>query len=251
LELNLSNLQHIRADAGTQFTSAAFIQSCNNKSIKVSVAAPKHQEQNGLCERTWQSLRNLAFSFMNYARVGEEFGDLALEHAWKVFATLPLKNLRKNGCVTTPFELYYNRKPSIRKFRVLFCPCVYKVYFREKTTSKITRRFDSSNHPQRGVIGVFCGFPRGQAGYLIWEPRSKTLRVSGDVQFDETFVSTGPRRHFAFRDALPVSTATTVPDLDNFRNSVPDDDHFGLAYVRYHEDGCCNGWFPSSFFLFL
>jgi hypothetical protein len=163
-ELNLSNLQHIRADAGTQFTSAAFIQSCNDKGIKVSVAAPKHQEQNGLCEHTWQLLRNLAFSFMNYARVGEEFGDLALEHAWKVFGVLPLKNLCKNGVVTTPFELYYNRKPSIRKFRVLFCPCVYKVYFREKTTSKQTRRFDSSNHPQRGVIGIFCGFPRGQTG---------------------------------------------------------------------------------------
>jgi hypothetical protein len=46
LELNLSNLQHIRADAGTQFTSTAFFQSCNDKGIKVSVAAPKHQEQN-------------------------------------------------------------------------------------------------------------------------------------------------------------------------------------------------------------
>jgi hypothetical protein len=30
---------------------------------------------------------------MNYARVGEEFGDLALEHAWKVFATLPLNEV--------------------------------------------------------------------------------------------------------------------------------------------------------------
>jgi hypothetical protein len=36
---------------------------------------------------------------MNYARVGEEFRDLALEHAWKVFGVLPLKNLRKNGVV--------------------------------------------------------------------------------------------------------------------------------------------------------
>lgn len=69
---------------------------------------------------------------MNYARVNTEFGDMALEHAWKVFAILPIKDLYKNEKTTTPYELFYGVKPSLRKFRVLFCPCVYKVYERSK-----------------------------------------------------------------------------------------------------------------------
>jgi hypothetical protein len=70
-----------------------------------------------------------------------------------------------DGCVTAL---------SICKLHFLFCPCVCKVYFCEKTTLTQTRGFDSSNHLQQGVVGVFCGFPPGQAGYLICEPQSKT-----------------------------------------------------------------------------
>jgi hypothetical protein len=112
-EINGHHLQHIRADAGPQFTSAEFIQACHDEGINISLAAPKHQEMNGICERTWQSLRNLAFSSMNYTRVGKEFGGMAFENAWKVFSVIPIKGLRKKCNVTTPYELFYGIKPSI------------------------------------------------------------------------------------------------------------------------------------------
>jgi hypothetical protein len=180
---------------------------------------------------------------MNYARVGLEFGDMALEHAWKVMAVLPLKNIDKDGALTTPFELYYRRKPSLRKFRVLFCPCVYKVHEREKrVSSKVIQRYNSKNHPQRGVIGIFIGFPRSHAGYLIWEPRSKTIRFSLDVSFDEQFLSVGPRRHFAFKDALPVNVMSDVPNIHHFQNSIPLDDHYGVPQQAYHEDHISDGF---------
>ena len=38
---------------------------------------------NGIAERTWQSVRELAFSMMTHAQVGDEFYDYALQHAWK------------------------------------------------------------------------------------------------------------------------------------------------------------------------
>jgi hypothetical protein len=38
-----------------------------------------------------------------------------------------------------------------------------------------------------------------------------------------------------------------MPDLDNICNSVPDDDHFGPSFVRYHEDVETDGFLlPSS-----
>jgi hypothetical protein len=56
---------------------------------------------------------------MNYARVSEEFGDMALEHAWKVFSVLLIKELSEPNKLITPYEKHYGRKPSLRKFRVL------------------------------------------------------------------------------------------------------------------------------------
>jgi hypothetical protein len=165
-DFNISPFIHVRADAGTQFSGRIFRNRCNKANIKVSLAAPKHQEMNGLCERTWQSLRQRAFSFMNYARVSEEFGDMALEHAWKVFLVLPIKELSEPTKLITPYEKHYGRKLSLRKFCVLFCPCVYKVYDREKTITIssedgkkkcLTKRFILSNHPQRGVLEFTLG----------------------------------------------------------------------------------------------
>jgi Reverse transcriptase (RNA-dependent DNA polymerase) len=242
-EINGHHLQHIRADAGAQFTSAEFLQACHDEGINVSLAAPKHQEMNGLCERTWQSVRNLAFSFMNYARVGEEFGGMALEHGCKSFAVIPIKGLRKECNVTTPFELFYGIKPSVQKFRTLFCPCVYKVYIRTKTvSSKTVRHFDSKTHPQRGVIGIFCGFPRSQSGYIVWEPRSRKLVVSADVQFDEKFHSMGPRQHFAFKDALPVIVKSSQPNINKIRRTDNNDDHEGVPKKEYTEETTSDGF---------
>ena len=40
------DIQKIKAEAGKQFTSAEFQQACAGSRIAVSLAAPKHQEQN-------------------------------------------------------------------------------------------------------------------------------------------------------------------------------------------------------------
>jgi hypothetical protein len=64
---------------------------------------------------------------MNHTRVGEEFGDMALKQTWKVFSVLLLRNILQGNITTTPYKLHYSRKPSMHKFHVLFCQCVYKV----------------------------------------------------------------------------------------------------------------------------
>ena len=57
------DLTQVHADAGSAFTSKEFLQDCQDHQIKVSLAAPRHQEMNGICERTWQNIHNIAFSF--------------------------------------------------------------------------------------------------------------------------------------------------------------------------------------------
>ena len=95
--------------------------------INFSHAAPRHQEMNGLAERSWESIRELAFSMMVHAHVGDEFYDFALDQAWKVFNCLPIKGLEKDGRPTTPFELFYDCKPNLSRFRVMFCPVIMTI----------------------------------------------------------------------------------------------------------------------------
>jgi hypothetical protein len=252
LDFASNTLTHVRADAGNQFVSQEFRDDCNSAGIRLSLAAPHHQEMNGIVERTWQSIRNIAFAFMNHARVSDHFGDMALEHAWKIFALLPIKDLVSDeGRSSTPFEKFYNKKPSLRRLRVLFCPCVYKVYIQKSpknsNSSGKQKIFDSKNNPQRGVYGIYCGIPRGQAGYLIYQPRTQQIIVSQDVSFDEEFLSMGPRMHKAFTDAIPVQTPDTILiNMSKFKNSVPHDDHYGTPQNTYFEETPTDGWYRTS-----
>ena len=74
-------LTDIRTDADSVFMSEEFRNGCLLIGVDVTHAAPRHQEMNGLAERSWRSIRDLAFSMMVHAHVGDEFYDFALDQA--------------------------------------------------------------------------------------------------------------------------------------------------------------------------
>jgi hypothetical protein len=188
-DFNLSKIIGIRTDAGSEFTSADFIKACTETlNIRLTFAAPRHQEMNGYVERGWQSLRNLAFAAMIHARVGFEFFDFAFEHAWKVYAVLPIHGLLKDGRPSTPHEMYTNTKPALRRFRVLFCPSVASIGRRKELGTK--RILHRGNNAERGIAGIFVAIPRDSAGWEIYIPSTGATVISMDVQFDENFEST-------------------------------------------------------------
>ena len=64
---------------------------------------------------------------MVHGRVGAPFLHKALMHAtYQIFPCLPIKGLLKDGCPSTPFEIFYRHKPKIGHLCFLFCPCVAK-----------------------------------------------------------------------------------------------------------------------------
>jgi hypothetical protein len=86
----------------------------------------------------------------------------------------------------------------------------------------------------------------GQAGYLIWNPRTKSLKVSADVSFDETFQSAGPRRHKSFADVLPTMLPDAIPTICSFTNTVPEDDHYSPPLLEYHEEVPTDGFLQMT-----
>ena len=206
------DIQKIKADAGSQFTSAAFQQACADSRIAVSLAAPKHQEQNHFAERSWQSVKILTDKIMVHARLPPIFKYHATLYAIIIYNVTPIKNLvNKEGNPATPYEIFFNEKPRIAHLRVFGCPCV----FRKWTITNHLGQQRENKTSQRGVRGTFIGLPINQQGYLIYMPQSQNIAVSHDVSFDEAFQSAIITNWKPFQDALslrPEKSCTHTAD---------------------------------------
>ena len=123
---------------------------------------------------------------MVHAHVGDEFYDFALDQAWKIFNCLPIRGLEKNGHPTTPHELFYNLKPNLSRFRVMFCPVIMNTG--PKTYQKRVR--DRRNNPERGIRGIHVGVAQRSDGWLVYVPSINAVYPSKDVTFDEHFRGT-------------------------------------------------------------
>jgi hypothetical protein len=184
---NLHRVLRLRADASATNFAKEMTALMKTHRIKGTFAAPRHQAQNGTCERAWQSIREIAFKMMVHAHAPDEFYDFALEHAWKVFSCLPIRDLKLDGKPCAPLESHTGNKPCLARFRAPFCPCVHSVGPMNQDCGPIKKRH---NCCERGMRGIHVGTPRCQDGWLCCVPATGSLRICADVSFDENFYST-------------------------------------------------------------
>jgi transposase InsO family protein len=178
-----TNTERIRADAGSQFTSAEFKQHCWTAGIQLVLAAPKKQYQNHLAECTWQTISAMGHSLIVHARLPDTFMYHALTYACRIFNILPVKGLLDNdGNVCTPYELFMGEKPRINHFCVFGCPIVAKKWN--------TKQSSTGKQTERGIRGIFLGLDTNQKGYVFYAPGTRQIYISGDIIFDETFGTT-------------------------------------------------------------
>jgi hypothetical protein len=162
---------------------------------------------NGLAERLWQTARVMAFKMLTNARLNITFFHHALMYAWQICVVLPAKSTSRidgDGTLipTTPHYLYFNGDtPNVSRYRVFGCPVVCKVYKRRDQEKNV---LDHRNIVQRGVRGIFVGFPINQAGWSIFIPASRHILASADVSFDEDFSATTALPDKIYHDSLPV-----------------------------------------------
>ena len=180
---------HLRSDAGSNFTSQDFKDWCNKEYIKLSIAAPKHQEQNGFVERAYQTASRMARAMLIKAHLKIEFYILALMYACKILRVLPAKGLvDTEGNLTTTYAILHGRKPRVQRYKVFGCPAIFKRYA-PMINGKIVTDFKQL---QKGCRGIFVGFPDNQAGWLFFVEHKiggSHLVISMDAVFDQHFLS--------------------------------------------------------------
>ena len=169
------DLELISADAGTQFTSTEFKDEYQTHGVRLTSAAPKHQEMNGQVEVTWITLRTVANSRMVHARVPEVYVHFELMYTTDhIFPVLPIKDIiNEDGDPTTPHKLTTGTKPSVSHLRVLFCPCVVRKY----TAHVDTKTLNMRHQAQKGFAvsslvfqsikkDILCTYPVQERYYL-------------------------------------------------------------------------------------
>ena len=122
-----SDIERIKADAGTQFISSQFQTFCSQNHISLNIAPPDHQEANHGAERPWQTIKSIARTITVHSCLDDAFLYYAVQYACDIYNVLPLLGaITLQGTQSTPFELFYGQKPSVSHFRVFGCPCVIK-----------------------------------------------------------------------------------------------------------------------------
>ena len=234
-------LMFIRADAGTNFTSDAFKSWCVNNNITLSLAGPKHQEQNAFAERAYGTASRMARSMLVRAHLPISFYQLALKYACKQMRVLPAKGLvDENGHPTTTYAVLHGKRPRIGRFKVFGCPCVFKRYT-PQADGKLTTDFKQLN---QGSRGIFVGFPEDQAGWLIFVPEkinNSHLVVSMDVAFDQHFISGVSGLSHEFDGSQTIrNVGTTGGNYGNITEATGD--------ISNLVDAPISNWGPTSTF---
>ena len=189
----------LRSDAGTNFTSDEFSQWCKDEGITLTIAGPKHQEQNAYAETTYKTVSQMARKMLVHAHLPLDFFHFALDYALLILRVLPPKNLMdEKGNPLTTYQVLHHMKPRVSRFKVFGCPVVFKRY-QPYHQGKLLTDFQQL---QQGSRGTFVGFPLNQAGWLIYVPeriKNSHLVVSTDVVFDQQFISlpVGTKKPFA------------------------------------------------------
>ena len=99
------------------------LQTCG---VRLTLAAPEHQEMNGQVEVTWRILCKIAHYIIVHARILEAYINFVLMYTtYHIFLVIPIKDLiNEDGDPTTPFKLVTGTQLSVSHLHVLFLPCV-------------------------------------------------------------------------------------------------------------------------------
>ena len=172
LVLNLfsSKIQTLRSDNGTEYTSKIMAQFLSEQRIMHQTSCVGTPQQNGVAERKNRDLLEKARALMIQSHMPKKFWSQGIQTAAYLINRLPSRVLN----FQSPFEILKGRKLDISHLRVFGCTCFVHVQAVHRD------KFDP-----RSVKCVFLGYSSTQKGYKCFNPVTRKIIVSRDVQFHE------------------------------------------------------------------
>uniref|UniRef100_A0A0K8UZ07 Retrovirus-related Pol polyprotein from transposon TNT 1-94 n=1 Tax=Bactrocera latifrons TaxID=174628 RepID=A0A0K8UZ07_BACLA len=162
-------IKKLRSDNGTEYTNNKFSEFLNECGIKRQLTVPYTPQQNGVAERVNRTIVEMARSLLVHAELEEELWGEAVHTAVYIRNRAPTKLLKNS----TPYEVWYNKKPSVKHLRV----------FGARAFS-----LDKTHHCKFSAKGkeyVFVGYSEVAKAYRLYDRETRRLIIRRDVKFIE------------------------------------------------------------------
>lgn len=142
---------------------------------KILGAPAGRQSSNGLVERAWQTIRDMARGYLVDAGMPRRYWFFACEHAARMLNMQPGS---VNGKLTSPFELVHRVAPDVRTWFPLFSI----VYFYKTTDTEIAS--DRANFMANAMVGIAVGRSNKSNSLRIYSPSTSKYYESDVYKFD-------------------------------------------------------------------
>ncbi|CAM8966649.1 unnamed protein product [Rhodiola kirilowii] len=173
-----TSIKKLRTDRGGEYFNPSYFQSVG---IIHETTAPYTPQQNGVSERKNRALKEMVNAMLSYSGLNDEFWGEAMLTACYLLNRIP----NKRGSIT-PYEMWFNKKPSLNHIRVWGCRAVVRLHIPKHKTLG-----------EKGVECIFIGYAHHSMAYKFYviEPNKhasiRTVIESRDAIFDEKiFTST-------------------------------------------------------------
>ncbi|MCO5602592.1 hypothetical protein L7F22_056726 [Adiantum nelumboides] len=164
-------VQTLRTDRGGEYMSGAFKDFLGKKGIKHQCTMPYTPQQNGVAERKNRSLIEMARCMLKAKSLPHKLWMEAVACATHVLNRCPTRALQ----TITPYESWYDRKPSVSYLRVFGCFAYAHI------PQQLRGKLDD-----KAVKCTFVGYSSGSKGYRFYNPATNKIFESRDVIFAKT-----------------------------------------------------------------
>ena len=169
----------IKSDNGTEYTSNAFAHYLTTEGIQAERTTPYTPQQNGVAERANRTLITIAKCMMHQAHAPRSMWAEAVRTATYLHNITPSAVLDDKS----PWELWRGGVPIYSHLRIWGC-VTYAQLPKEKR-----KKWDD-----KASKCMFIGYTLTTKQYRLYNPISRTLIISRDVEFDENRMYYGPER---------------------------------------------------------
>ncbi|MCO5596690.1 hypothetical protein L7F22_050758 [Adiantum nelumboides] len=164
-------VQTLRTDRGGEYMSGAFKDFLGKKGIKHQCTMPYTPQQNGVVKRKNGSLMEMARCMLKAKSLPHKLWMEAVACAAHVLNRCPTRALK----TITPYESWYDRKPSVNYLRVF--GCLAYAHIPQQLRGKLD---------DKAVKCIFVGYSSGSKGYRLYNPATNKIFESRDVIFAKT-----------------------------------------------------------------
>src|SRR6266496_4217783 len=210
-------IKFLGSDRGGEYLSCEFDLHLKNCGIVLQLTPPGTPQRNGVSERRNRTLLDMVRSMMSLADLPLSFWGYALETAAFTLNRAPSKFVE-----TTPYELWFSKKPKLSFLKVWD----YDAYVKRLQPDKVEPKSEKC---------VFIGYPKENVGYTFYhrsegkifiakngfflEKEFLSKEVSGrKVELDEVIVPSLQLESSSSEKSVPVMPTPT-------REEVNDDAH--------------------------